>query len=89
MLCNYTLAGFVIFSLSQLPTRVVIRPATIYVGGASDDKQVIHKDRSFHTVLISLAYAKDKDHSAEYQAGTFSSTGQISDGGYASCSGGG
>jgi hypothetical protein len=40
-------------------------------------------------VLIGLAQAKEKDHSADYQVGTFSSTGAISDGSYASCSGGG
>jgi hypothetical protein len=40
-------------------------------------------------VFVAFAQAKDKDHSADYQVGTFSSTGTISDGSYASCSGGG
>ena len=31
---------------------------------------------------VAFAQAKEKDHSAEYQAGTFSSTGSISDGSY-------
>jgi hypothetical protein len=40
-------------------------------------------------VLVGPAQAKEKGHSADYQVGTFSSTGAISDGSYASCSGGG
>ena len=39
--------------------------------------------------LVGVAQAKEKDHSADYQVGTFSSTGAISDGSYANCSGGG
>ena len=39
--------------------------------------------------LVGLAQAREKDHSADYQVGTFSSTGTISDGSYANCSGGG
>ena len=39
-------------------------------------------------VLVGLAQAREKDHSADYQVGTFSSTGTISDGSYANCSGG-
>ncbi len=40
-------------------------------------------------LLVGFAQAREKDHSAAYQVGTFSSTGAISDGSYASCSGGG
>jgi hypothetical protein len=40
-------------------------------------------------VLVGFAQAREKDHSADYQVGTFSSTGTISDGSYANCSGGG
>jgi hypothetical protein len=40
-------------------------------------------------VLVAFAQAREKDHSADYQVGTFSSTGAISDGSYANCSGGG
>jgi hypothetical protein len=40
-------------------------------------------------LLTGFARAKEKDHSADYQVGTFSSTGTVSDGSYANCSGGG
>ena len=37
--------------------------------------------------FTSIVFAKD--HADQYQAGTFSSTGRLSDGSYANCSGGG
>jgi hypothetical protein len=40
-------------------------------------------------LIASFAQAKEKDHSATYQVGVFSSTGQVNDGSYANCSGGG
>ncbi len=39
--------------------------------------------------FVVFAQAKEKDHSAEYKVGTFTGTGQVSDGSYANCSGGG
>ena len=39
--------------------------------------------------VSTLAYSKDKGHSMEYQVGIFSSTGEVSDGSFTNCSGGG
>jgi hypothetical protein len=39
--------------------------------------------------FVVFAQAKEKDHSAVYMVGTFTGTGQVSDGSYSNCSGGG
>jgi hypothetical protein len=39
--------------------------------------------------LLAASFSQAKDHSSEYKVGTFAGTGQVSDGSYASCSGGG
>ena len=39
--------------------------------------------------ILAASFSQAKDHSAEYKVGTFMGTGQVSDGSYASCSGGG
>jgi hypothetical protein len=40
-------------------------------------------------LILAASFSQAKDHSAEYKVGTFMGTGQVSDGSYASCSGGG
>ena len=52
-------------------------------------ERMVERSLAVLGVLVGLAQAREKDHSADYQVGTFSSTGTISDGSYANCSGGG
>jgi hypothetical protein len=72
------------------PQLVVLLMDTVnYLLGAAMRARITTVILLVLLVAAAFAQAKDKDHIAEYKVGTFTGTGQVSDGSYANCSGGG